>query len=71
MSIIQMLLGSGRVTSYSTTYLVVAGGAGGSGIVILIVPTINYSGITTGAPTVTTSGSNTIITWTTSGSYTG
>jgi hypothetical protein len=47
-----------------------AGGSGGSGVVILSVPTIAYSGITTGSPTVTTSGSNTIIKFTSSGSYT-
>ena len=46
------------------------GGAGGSGVVILSVPTIYYSGSTTGSPTVTTSGSNTIIKFTASGSYT-
>ena len=46
------------------------GGAGGSGVVILSVPTSNYSGTTTGSPTITTSGSNTIITFTSSGSYT-
>ena len=33
-------------------------------------PTANYSGTTTGSPTVTTSGSNTILTYTGSGSYT-
>jgi hypothetical protein len=48
----------------------VASAAGGSGIVILSVPTANYSGTTTGSPTVTTSGSNTIIKFTASGSYT-
>ena len=47
-----------------------AGGAGGSGVVILSVPTINYTGATTGSPTVTTSGNNTILTFTASGSYT-
>ena len=47
-----------------------AGAAGGSGVVILSVPTVNYTGITTGSPTVTTSGSNTIIKFTASGSYT-
>ena len=47
-----------------------AGGAGGSGVVILAIPTANYSGTTTGSPTVTTSGSNTILTFTGSGSYT-
>jgi hypothetical protein len=47
-----------------------ASGSGGSGVVILSVPTANYSGTTTGSPTVTTSGSNTIIKFTASGSYT-
>jgi hypothetical protein len=46
------------------------GGAGGSGVVILSVPTANYSGTTTGSPTITTSGANTIIKWTTAGSGT-
>jgi hypothetical protein len=45
-------------------------GAGGSGVVILSIPTVDYSGTTTGSPTVTTSGSNTILTFTSSGSYT-
>ena len=39
------------------------GGNGGSGVVIISVPTVNYSGITT-------SGSNTIMKFTASGSYT-
>jgi len=34
-------------------------------------PTVLYSGTTSGSPTVTTSGSNTILTYTGSGSYTG
>lgn len=46
------------------------GGNGGSGVVILSIPTANYSGVKTGSPTVTTSGSNTILTFTSSGSYT-
>jgi hypothetical protein len=46
------------------------GGAGGSGVVILSIPTADYSGTTTGSPTVTTSGSNTILTFNSSGSYT-
>jgi len=46
------------------------GGAGGYGVIILSVPTSNYSGLVTGSPTVTTSGSNTIIKFTVSGSYT-
>lgn len=47
-----------------------SGGNGGSGVVIFSVPTANYTGTTTGSPTVTTSGSNTIIKFTASGSYT-
>ena len=46
------------------------GATGGSGVVILSVPTVSYSGITTGSPTITTSGSNTIIKWTSVGSGT-
>ena len=46
------------------------GGAGGSGIVILRMPTARYSGTTTGSPTVTTDGTDTILTYTSSGSYT-
>ena len=44
--------------------------AGGSGVVILSVPTARYSGTTTGSPTITTSGANTIIRFTGSGTYT-
>ena len=47
-----------------------AGAAGGKGVVILSVPTVSYSGISTGSPTVTTSGSNTILKFTGSGTYT-
>jgi hypothetical protein len=43
---------------------------GGSGVVILSMPTANYTGTTTGSPTVTTSGSNTILQFNSSGSYT-
>ena len=46
-------------------------GNGGSGIVILRMPTASYSGTSTGSPTVTTSGSDTILQFTASGSYTG
>jgi len=45
------------------------GGAGGSGVVIISVPTTYYTGTVTGSPTVTTSGSNTIIKFTASGTY--
>ena len=44
--------------------------AGGSGVVILSVPTNRYTGTTTGSPTITTSGSNTIIKFTGTGTYT-
>jgi len=47
-----------------------AGGLGGSGVVIISVPTANYTGTTTGSPTVTTSGLNTILSYTASGTYT-
>jgi hypothetical protein len=47
------------------------GGAGGSGVIILSIPTANYTGTTTGSPTVTTSGANTILQFNGSGSYTG
>ena len=46
------------------------GGSGGSGVVILSVPTSSYSTTTTGSPNVTTSGTNTILKFTGSGSYT-
>jgi hypothetical protein len=45
-------------------------GTSGSGVVILSVPTANYSSTTTGSPTVTTSGANTILQFNGSGSYT-
>ena len=48
----------------------VTSGNDGSGVVILSIPTANYTGTTTGSPTVTTSGSNTILTYTSSGTYT-
>jgi len=46
------------------------GASGGSGVVILRMATADYSGTTTGSPTVGTSGSDTILTFTGSGSYT-
>jgi len=45
--------------------------AGGKGVVILSVPTASYSGTSTGSPTITTSGSNTILQFNGSGTYTG
>ena len=47
------------------------GGNGQSGVVILRVPTASYTGTVSGSPTVTTSGSDTIMTFTGSGTYTG
>jgi len=47
-----------------------AGAGGGSGVVILRMATSTYSGTTTGSPTVTTSGTDTILTYTGSGTYT-
>jgi len=46
-------------------------GAGGKGVVILRMPTASYSGTTTGSPTVGTDGTDTILTFNDSGSYTG
>jgi hypothetical protein len=45
-------------------------GAGGKGVIILSLPTASYSGTTTGSPTVSTSGSNKILQFNGSGSYT-
>jgi hypothetical protein len=44
--------------------------AGNSGVVILRLPTANYTGTTTGSPTVTTDGDYTILKFTGSGTYT-
>jgi len=55
---------------YGTGATVAHSGAGGKGVVILSVPTARYSSTTTGSPTVTTSGSNTIIQFNGTGSYT-
>lgn len=46
------------------------GGLGGSGVVYISMPTVNYSGNTTGLPDVTTYGSTTVLRYTTSGTYT-
>ena len=47
------------------------GAAGGKGVVILRIPTVSYSGTTTGSPTVTTDGSDKVIVFNDSGSITG
>jgi len=61
--------GGGAGTTNGTT--TGTGAAGGKGIVILSVPTTSYSALSTGSPTVTTSGSNTILQFTGSGTYIG
>jgi hypothetical protein len=58
--------GGGGGSTYQSGY----GGAGGSGIVILAIPTANYTGTKTGSPTVTTNGIYTVLTFTASGTYT-
>lgn len=46
------------------------GGNGGSGVVILSIPTAQYTGTTTGSPTVTVVGTKTVLRFTSSGTYT-
>lgn len=46
------------------------GGNGGTGVVIISVPTSEYSGTTTGSPTVVTNGANTVMIFKVNGSYT-
>ena len=66
--------GGGSAGNYGTANT--GGGAGGgvtnggSGVIVVSVPTVSYSGTTTGAPTVTVSGANTILKYTSSGTYT-
>jgi hypothetical protein len=62
--------GGGGANSQNPAPAGVLSGSGGKGVVILSVPTANYSSTTTGSPTVTTSGSNTIMVFNGSGSYT-
>lgn len=57
--------GGGGVPGGGTSY-----GQGGSGTVFISIPTSMYSGTTTGSPTVTTNGSNTVMRFTSSGTYT-
>jgi|MDTC01.3.fsa_nt_gb hypothetical protein len=61
--------GSGGGASHSSAGSSNNGGAGGSGIVVLRMNTSDYSGTTTGSPTVTTVGTETVLTYTGSGTY--
>jgi len=61
--------GSGGGGGHSSSAGASNGGSGGSGVVILRMNTSDYSGATTGSPTVTTNGSETILTYTGSGTY--
>ena len=56
--------GGGGAGGYTT------GGTGGKGIVILKIPTANYSGITTGSPSISKNSIFTILTYNSSGTYT-
>jgi hypothetical protein len=50
---------------------IISGGAGGSGVVILSIPTSSYTGTyTPGAATVSTNGAYTVLKFTASGTYT-
>jgi len=62
--------GGGGTASDSNDGMGQTGGNGGSGVIILRLPTNRYSSTTTGSPTVTTSGSDTILKFNASGSYT-
>jgi hypothetical protein len=53
-----------------TTWYYSSGSHGGSGCVILRIPTASYSGTSSGAETPTTVGSDTILTFKGTGSYT-
>jgi hypothetical protein len=59
--------GGGGCANYSSA----PSAAGGKGVVILRMPTASYSGTTTGSPTVSTSGADTILVYNDSGTYTG
>ena len=61
--------GGGSASDYTGTSNV-NGKAGGKGVVILSLPINSYSGTTTGSPTVSDSGSNKILVFNGSGSYT-
>ena len=59
--------GGGSGTQYGSQG---SGGPGGSGVIILKMPTADYSGTITGSPGVVTEGTNTILVFKASGTYT-
>ena len=61
--------GSGGSNFSGQSSLTNIGGSGSSGVVILRLKTSEYSGTTTGSPTVTTDGADTILKFTGSGTY--
>jgi len=62
--------GGGAGSSNTSSSGLRAGSSGGSGVVILRMLTSKYTGTTSGSPTVSTSGSDTILIFNGSGSYT-
>ena len=50
-------------------YQTQSGGSGASGVVVLRIKTSQYSGTTTGSPTVTTVGDDTVLVYNASGTY--
>ena len=63
-------LGAGGGSAGAAVPGTVTSGAGGSGVIILSIPTAICSNNYTGSPTVTVSGANTILKFTSSGTYT-
>jgi hypothetical protein len=59
--------GGGGASSTASNF---NGGNGGSGVVLISIPSSSYTGTTTGSPVVVTNGSNTVMIFKTSGSYT-
>lgn len=62
--------GGGGGGGYNNIFPSPSSGAGGSGVVILSIPTAQYNGFVTGTAVTTISGSNTILTFTGSGTVT-
>ena len=62
--------GGGGACGYDHCSGYLIGGAGGDGVVIIRIATAAYSGTTTGSPTITTDGSDTVIKFLSTGTYT-